>query len=48
MSRFSIAAMAVVLGGAGLSACAQKVEAPADKGVCYHVATPTTAARFSM
>ncbi|MBK1970849.1 hypothetical protein JIX59_16020 [Brevundimonas diminuta] len=37
MSRFSIAAMAVVLGGAGLSACAQKVEAPADKGVCYHV-----------
>jgi hypothetical protein len=36
--RFPIIGLAVVLGSAGLAACnSQRVKAPLDEGVCYHV-----------
>ncbi|HAD84718.1 MAG TPA: hypothetical protein DCG71_07755 [Brevundimonas sp.] len=39
--RFSFIGLAVVLGSAALAACsAPQLQAPSDKGVCYHVGEP--------
>lgn len=48
--RFSLIGLAVVLGSAALAACsAPQLQAPSDKGVCYHVGEPAGGApRFNV
>ena len=50
MMRASITLMTVAAAAAGLAACAQKTEAPVDKGVCYHMGEETAdgASRFNV